>query len=577
MAVKTLAENVTLLQKVVAMRENARSFGAYNLTTDANAVSAAIDAGDDVPEDTETGNKLEAVIKAYEDFFKKFDDLFNSVLPHLGRLAGSPSLQDTDLCVAKWNEYLHTNSLSIESSGLTISATLTANGSNVGTGKMAACVVDAESLVPDVGHIETKTIRCTKDATQGATAGREEFTIYGTDNANKRAWEDKGSAVGQGYTGVYGKGSKEWPANIQIAQSKLTSVGAASGAGNLLLNGDFETAISGTGTAKLDSWTISTGDTTLTQASTAGTDLIAGVYSLKTTANCKFYQNVANSKVKAGCAYAIGGKLRTINGGSGTVTGTLTIKVMSRDDATTYATFTQAIGSLTVNTNEQPALATFVLPKAHKDLKVEVELASIGGTAATPTLAIDDVIFSEAILVDGGRAIAIHDGSNVNASGMTTGRWKYNDEYTTATTGSYTGLVERAFNEIRGRYVKHNSSPVTFVDPTIEPEISVDRVADGGTDALGTVTVAAHDYTYTVTNNGNAPLFLTDLATGSDSNTTSAIVTNFGKNILLPGESTTFVIRTTPAGAGAFSSAITFDNNDSGESPYNWTLSGTAA
>lgn len=463
MSYKSQAQNVTLLQELAELREDLRTVLSGEFMTNVNAVSAALDAGDDAPEDSVSADLLDRVVQQANTLFAAVNDLVRSVAPHLGRLASSPDLSDYDLCIAKWNEYLHANSQNVESSGLTISATCTANGSNVGTGKIVAGLTDAESLVMDIGHIETKTIRCTQDATQGATAGAEVFTIFGA-NAVGNLWDALGSGNGQGYVGLYGKGSKEYPTTVKQAAQTIKSVGAARGAGNIIKNGDFEVAISGTGTTKLQDWTISSGDSTLVQASTAGTDLINGTYCIKNTANFLMYQNIANSDMKAGHPYAIGCKLRTINGGAGTVTGTFTIKVKSRDDVTTYATLTQDISTLAVNTNEQPALVYFVLPKQHKDLKVVVELASLGGTAAVDTLAIDDVILSEAVLVDGGRAIAIHDGSNINSSGMVTGRWKYNDEYTTATTGPYTGTNQRQFNELFGRYVKHDAAAATWTD-----------------------------------------------------------------------------------------------------------------
>jgi hypothetical protein len=465
MAVKSQAQCVTLLAELAELREDMRAVLAGEFMTNVNAVSAAIDAGDDVAEDTVSDNALKQVVADANTLFASINNLVRTVAPHLGRLAGAANLTDYDLCIAKWNEYLHANAQNVEVSGLSVSATMTANGSNVGTGKVIAGLTDAESLVMDIGHIETKTIRCTMDATQGATAGREIFTIFGTTNASLNLWDALGSGSGQGYAGIWGKGSKEWPSNVKQSNVTIRSCGAARGAGNIIKNGDFEVAIgSATGTTKLQDWTISSGDATMVQASTAGTDLVAGTYSLKNTTNFLMYQNIALSDVKAGNPYALSIKGRTINGGAGTVTGTLTVKIKSRDDVTTYATLTQAIGSFSVNTNELTALVYFVLPKQHKDLKVVVELASIGGTAATPTLAIDDVMFTEAEIVDGGRAIAIHDGSNINSSGMVTGRWKYNDEYTTVTGGSYTGTNQRQFNELFGRYVKHDAAAATWTD-----------------------------------------------------------------------------------------------------------------
>lgn len=575
MAYKTEAEIVTLIQQFTVLRENAKAVLPAYVMRDVNNASTALDAGDDTDEDKQSQIALDRVVAQADALMRAVDDAWRSLAPHIGRLVGAANLNDPDLCIAKFHDYLIANSKNVESRGLTKFTSFSAGGSNAGAGVTGILNTDLDSTSMDISHVETITLRCTQDATQGASAGREVFSITGSQSTNKRAWEEGGSGDAGPYQASYGRGLHEFPPNVKQASGQITVVGGSRAAGNLIRNGDFETPISGSGTAKLSDWTISSGDTTVVQASTAGTDLINGTYCIKTTGNFSMYQNTTD--LKAGLPYGLSIKARTINGGAGTVTGTLTVTVKSQDDVTTYATVSVTIGSLTVNTNTQSTMTTFILPQAHKPLKFVVALASIGGTAATPTLAIDDVICSEGVVWDGGRSIFIHDGSNLNSSGMVVSRFKYNDYFTGATTDAATGLIQLAFNQTMGRWVDHDSSAATFSDPTLAPEISVDRVADGGTDAVGTVSVAAHDYTYTVTNSGNAPLFLTDLATSADSNTTSAVQTNFGKVILHPGETTTFVIRTTPSGAGVFSSTVSFDNNDSSENPYNWSITGTAA
>jgi len=468
MSYKSEAQVTTLLQEYVRIRNNIQAALSGQFTTDVNSVSDAINAGDDTLEDKLSLQALDRLIRKGEEWAQEADTFFTSVIPHIGRLIGAPNLYDTQAVISKFNDYLVDTNEYIESRGLTKFSALTADPGNTGTPKSVVLNTDPASIDADISHIETLTFRCTQDATQGATSGKEVLQISGEDNSSIRYWDVgvAGSGTNGTFKGSYGAGQNEWPATVIQANGEIAITGSARAAGNKIVNGDFETPISGSGTSKLSSWTFTSGDTVVVQAETAGTDLIsasAGTdsnggqpYSLKTTGNFSMYQNLPDSELIAGQPYALSVKIMPINGGSGTVTGTFTVTVKSRDDATTYATVSITVGSQSVNTVYHSDLTSFILPYGAKPLKVVVALASIGGTAATPTVAFDDVILGDMVLVEG-RAIAFHDGQTVNSSEMVVGRVKYNDLFTAQTLSTEAGITQIAFNEVFQRYLRHQT------------------------------------------------------------------------------------------------------------------------
>jgi len=102
---------------------------------------------------------------------------------------------------------------------------------------------------------------------------------------------------------------------------------------------------------------------------------------------------------------------------------------------------------------------------------------------------------------------------------------------------------------------------------------------NGGTDAAGAVVIGSRRLlTYGVNNVGDA-----DLTLGANAVTVSGAV-NCAVDILSqpgqtvgPGLMTTFDLRLTPAGAGAFSAEVSLANNDADESPYEFSIEGSGS
>ncbi|MCC6151569.1 MAG: choice-of-anchor D domain-containing protein [Planctomycetes bacterium] len=116
-----------------------------------------------------------------------------------------------------------------------------------------------------------------------------------------------------------------------------------------------------------------------------------------------------------------------------------------------------------------------------------------------------------------------------------------------------------------------------------QPEMDALRgavaIADGGSDNLGTNFAPgfASQVTYTFQNNGTAALNLTNPASITAQNNCNVSIAVSPSATVAASASTTTTLTITPAAIGSFSFSYSLANNDSNESPYNFTVSGTAA
>ena len=117
-----------------------------------------------------------------------------------------------------------------------------------------------------------------------------------------------------------------------------------------------------------------------------------------------------------------------------------------------------------------------------------------------------------------------------------------------------------------------NVSSGSATAPEIAVTESAANVADGGSLSFGTTAFGTPvTKTFTVANSGTANLTLSNLTVPSG----FSIAANFGTTTVTPSNSTTFQITMSAAAAGSPSGTLSFDNNDSDEAPYNFTISGT--
>lgn len=117
-------------------------------------------------------------------------------------------------------------------------------------------------------------------------------------------------------------------------------------------------------------------------------------------------------------------------------------------------------------------------------------------------------------------------------------------------------------------------------DASLTVEVSMSRagadVADAATDTLaGSTALVWETLTYTILNQGSAPLNLSNAQLGALTNATASIVTAPSATVA-PGTTTRLVVNVRPTASGAWSVPAQFTTNDSNEDPYNWTISGNA-
>jgi len=317
--------------------------------------------------------------------------------------------------------------------------------------------VDLNGDIIDFGHIEDFVLECTTDFAAGSVAGAETFTIKGTAQG-KYPWNEGGSALGNSYNYPFGIVTKDFASAQARAGSGSTikSHSGGSASGNLLRNGDFETAIVGTGVDKLDQWTINAGDGGLTNEDT---DPITGIYSINATTDFEMDNFLTQGRVKTGTFVSMGIKVER----KASATGTLTVKLMDSDEGTTHGTLTIDISTLSNDTPVVLALAApFAVPLIAEDLKVQVELASL----AVGTIKFDDVMLVPATLANG-YTMALFDGTTLDASGYAQGRYKKGDSFTIQTTSADGGTNQKFFANIAlGRYFRSaTAATANWEDP----------------------------------------------------------------------------------------------------------------
>lgn len=113
--------------------------------------------------------------------------------------------------------------------------------------------------------------------------------------------------------------------------------------------------------------------------------------------------------------------------------------------------------------------------------------------------------------------------------------------------------------------------------PEMAVLVGVDPLADGGTDAVGSIASGAPTArTFTINNTGGAALGITvPVVIGSLVNCAVAATAQPTASVAAFG-TTSYAINITPTAPGAFSFTVSMANTDSNENPYNWTTSGTA-
>lgn len=125
-----------------------------------------------------------------------------------------------------------------------------------------------------------------------------------------------------------------------------------------------------------------------------------------------------------------------------------------------------------------------------------------------------------------------------------------------------------------------NTISVTMPTPVLAPEIAVEQplntnIADGGSKSFGAVVVGANtSLTFTIKNMGTANL--TGLTVTKDGTHSSqfAVIANPSSTVA-SGTNTAFTVRFSPSSVGTKSAVIHISSNDTDESPFDITLTGS--
>lgn len=86
---------------------------------------------------------------------------------------------------------------------------------------------------------------------------------------------------------------------------------------------------------------------------------------------------------------------------------------------------------------------------------------------------------------------------------------------------------------------------------------------------------ASSDHSFVITNNGGAPLTIGSVVI-SGVNAAMFTIVSAATSPVLPGGSTTFVVRFTPSSIGIKNATITINNNDANEAAYSFAVTGSA-
>lgn len=564
----TEAQTLTLTQEEVRLWRIIIDFLEGGFTIQADAVEDALAAGSAEEWTTNQQQLLNNMRAQGAGFYNSALAFFSSLAANLAQLSGASNPQaSTDAGLAKFHDYLIANAKDVLTRGFT-KAAWSATGGNTGTGRIVQLKTDVTGIDADCGHTDSAlTARCIRMAGNGVTAGSEVFAISGS--PRQWPWQDAGMV--SLYRPNYGNGINE----LSAQQLRVGGVGedvislrcvSGSSALNLVTNGDHEAAVTGSATTRIRGATIIANESNI---SVESTNPIKGEQSIKIDGNCTidFPLNENGIRAKTGLAF---GMLIEKDIDSSTLTGTLTLKLI--DDGGTLFTQTITVGSEADNTVIAKDLGCIIPRDAGPNLRLQLEMASYAdGSGTANALLVDEIYAARMYELDVGQQIVVVAGAT---------DFVLDDRFTSSVSVAVGGQMQEFFNRVFGRYVDHDSSASTWVDPTYLPEIALTHngtnVADAGTIALGSVATGAHPLTLRFSNSGPFPLVL-EVPTSSAA--TNATLTDDGMTqaiIIMPNRYADLAVIVTDGGAGAFSITLNFVNNDSGENPFNVTISGTA-
>lgn len=266
---------------------------------------------------------------------------------------------------------LHENSESFNDRNLTVAATGSAGGSNVGDGTLSVLAVDWEAYPLQHAHAETLTWECIRDQNLGAFKHGEMFRVTGED-ASKDNLDETGS--GLAVPGLYVKHG-----------------GSGAGGRSYGQNMSFDSSHSGTGTDKVPGWTINGTAADFSEETTnvyKGAPNVGTSRSLEVAAGSDSIQQALSVTRINAVGERIPWQLAVpIKLTSGTDTGTVTLTVGSQSQAFD-------IGALISDTNWYVLRLTFDKDLYYRNWITDTPLVKIAWASMSAAFWLDDIHFA---------------------------------------------------------------------------------------------------------------------------------------------------------------------------------------
>ncbi|MDB4978409.1 MAG: hypothetical protein JWM56_595 [Candidatus Peribacteria bacterium] len=202
------------------------------------------------------------------------------------------------------------------------------------------------------------------------------------------------------------------------------------------------------------------------------------------------------------------------------------------------------------------------------------------GSAVVKTFTVQNAGTSPLILspstpdITGNFAVSAFSATTIAAAGTAT----FTVTMTAGSVGTPSGTLSFTTNDAdEGSYTVNVSGTVVAIGaPEIAVSESSANIADGGSLSFGpTPQNTPVVKTLTISNTGTQPLTLSPATANSTS--ASFTIGAFGSTTIVAGGTTTFTITMTATSIGSPNSTISFTTNDSDESNYDFTVSGTVA
>lgn len=318
--------------------------------------------------------------------------------------AASTDIGELSTAIYDW---LHANSDTIETRGITYDTTPTAGGSNAGNGTLSRLTEDGNGYALEACHVEKKQLRCVSDANSGSSETAEQFEFSGEASSRDALLRTE---FGSGENG------------------RETLVNSHSGPGSSLLSNSSFSDYDASATPKFAGWTEASGSGNISQDTTKFYETHPGAQTdaaLQLSGDAKLTQAVSAMRVQSLNANAPYFFRVMVNASEGSAAGgSVTIRLGSTSATATIASLSAGWNELAIAFDETAWFESF----NEADVDVEIEWSGSSGG----TLLIDCAILRQWQAIDGTFWVLRSAASSPTA-------WRVGDTLTVTDTGGAAG------------------------------------------------------------------------------------------------------------------------------------------